>query len=395
MPEMSGLALLRHLRESRLWHNLPVIMLTDSAAREIVLAALQSGANEYLLKTGFNVQTLLERVRHCLGNGEAHRAAARYAPSSAPAHAVAAHRAMTDPSLAPRPSPPPAPAAARSAPLALSPSGAVAGPPSTARASIDALKQLHPIISPSQLLEHVARDAELRAFSSTVTQLINVTNNPDCSINQVANAILQDQVVALKVLKLANSVVYNRGEPVESVHSAVTRIGLHQIRQTVLNIGVIEGFSNDDLGSDLAIAPFWEHSIACGLIAAEITHARGGTVEDADMAFTLGLLHDVGRIILAQRLDGLYQQTLATAHDLQLPLELVETRLLTMNHADIMDGVLNMWRFPRRLIGPIVSHHHSLANLRQLAPVKVAQIGTLILADSLAHTHSCWEVAAI
>jgi hypothetical protein len=122
-----------------------------------------------------------------------------------------------------------------------------------------------------------------------------------------------------------------------------------------------------------------------GLIAAELVHARGGGVEAADHAFTAGLLHDVGRMVYAQEIPDLYRQVLEQADRLWLPLEQVESRMLLINHADMMEKLLTSWRLPRPLIAPIGMHHLSMGNVRRLAPNSVTEIGTLALANALAH----------
>ena len=82
--------------------------------------------------------------------------------------------------------------------------------------------------------------------------------------------------------------------PVSSIDLAVQRIGIAQIRQMVLSIGVIDRFSASMRSVRLDALKFWEHSIGCGLIAAEITRCRSGSTEEVDAAFTMSLLHDTG-----------------------------------------------------------------------------------------------------
>jgi putative nucleotidyltransferase with HDIG domain len=128
---------------------------------------------------------------------------------------------------------------------------------------------------------------------------------------------------------------------------------------------------------------FWEHSISTGIIAAEIAHSLND--KDVDLAFTMGLVHDIGRIIFAQELGDRYAEVFSVAKQLGLPLEAVETRLLLMNHADGMDRLLHRWNFPKELIDPIVFHHLSAGNIRRMAPQRLPKIATLGLANRLSH----------
>jgi len=163
----------------------------------------------------------------------------------------------------------------------------------------------------------------------------------------------------------------------------VVRIGLDRIRQTVLNVSVVERFSAVAFDESLNTSQFWEHAIGCGIIAAEIAH--GTTQKGTDAAFTMGLLHDVGRIVFAEQLGEQYVPVLAAARSLALPLEQVETRMLLLNHADVMDKLLRGWNFPHHLISPILLHHYSVGGMRASAPHQMNEALSLSLANRLAH----------
>jgi hypothetical protein len=179
--------------------------------------------------------------------------------------------------------------------------------------------------------------------------------------------------------------VYTRGEPVESVAKAVTRIGMAQIRQAVMNISVVESLSAGRTGDCLDVAAFWEHSIATGLIGAAITRCLGGSADGVDLAFTMGLIHDVGRLVYSDMLGGLYTRVTKTAAAMRLPLDEVESRMLLINHADAMDRILHKWRFPHELINPVAFHHLDLDGIRHMARTTFTEVATLALADKLAH----------
>ena len=101
--------------------------------------------------------------------------------------------------------------------------------------------------------------------------------------------------------------------------------------------------------------------------------------------FTAGLLHDVGRMLFAERLGDRYTEVIDTADKLGLPLETVESRLLLINHADLTDRLLRQWNFSPELINPIALHHLSVGNIRRMVPRMVEQVSTLALANRLAH----------
>ncbi len=245
------------------------------------------------------------------------------------------------------------------------------------------LKALKPMVSRSDLLKQIEGE-DLRAIKPAVQRVLALTGGSE-AIDTIAKAIKQDQALALKVLKVANSPVYTRGERVETVHKAVSRIGIEQIRTTVMSLGVIDRFGSVQLAGRIQADWFWEHSIACGLIASQIAQLRGLKSDAVDSMFTAGLLHDVGRSIYAERLGDRYAEVIAIADRLEMPLETVESRLLLINHADLTDRLLRQWNFSPELINPIALHHLSVGNIRRVAPRMAEAVATLGLANRLAH----------
>jgi len=260
-----------------------------------------------------------------------------------------------------------------------------AGPVSDPLDGVRTVKDLKPIMTRSEIQEHLDNCTELKGMSPTVAQILKITQSAHCSIDQVVKVVKQDHAVSLKILKLANSAAYTRGEPVDAVQKAIMRIGLTQIRQAVLNITVVDQFSDEDQDSQLSTPQFWEHSIATGLITAEITHTISDKTAELDIAFTMGLLHDIGRIVYLEMIGEQYQRVLKAAEALQAPLEQVESRMLLINHADAMDRILHKWKFPKDLVNPIALHQLSLGNIRRMAPNAINEVATLALANRLAH----------
>lgn len=379
----NGIDLIKTLRGLEKARQIPVIPLTGRGDRNVVLEIAQLGIKEYVLKSQFSMNDLMVRINRQLSHRDhvavpksGHTLGAKSVNIESSANSNVSSNSIV----------------AEGDHFDISPSDRTASPEGELEAnseidsqSADLLRSLKPITTREQTIEQIDKCAELKALSPTVSQLMGMTGSSECSLEQIARVIKRDQAIALKVLKIANSVVYSRGESVDTVQKALSRIGTSQIRQLVLNISVIDNFHLNGLGENFSTDLFWEHSIATGLIAAAITRFRHGNDREIDSAFTMGLLHDVARIVFAEQLGDMYKRVLDTAIRLQLPLEQVESRMLVLNHADLMDRVLTAWQFPKSLVEPIAMHHLSLGNIRNLAPHNITEISTLALADKLAH----------
>lgn len=391
LPVMPGLAVLQHIRADPRLKHLPVIILSAEGERDRIVEAVRLGVSGYLLKSQFSLKVMLESVTRVLVATDsivAGEGSVEPAPRAADAE---------PPIAAGKPGGPrePRPAGGAAVPECGGPTIPALAKPRKHEAGRNCpaervalslgsnLKSLRPLMTRSELLDRMSTDGELTGFSPTVSQVLKITASSACSMDQVAKAVGQDHAIALKVLKIANSSVYSRGDRVDTVHKAVLRIGMQNIRQAVLNIGVVERFGAVAFERHLSTPMFWEHSIACGIIAAELAHALRHA--EPDIAFTAGLLHDLGRVLYAERLGEQYTAVLEAAQSLQLPLEQVESRLLFMNHAEVMDKVLHAWKFPKDLVIPIMFHHVAPGDIKSVAARQVTEVLRLGLADRLAH----------
>ncbi len=387
MPVMDGLEFLKALRADEAHTKTPVILLTAVGERDYVVRAAKLGARDYLLKSSFSLQELMERIEHHLsGKGEV-----EHTPGQAPKPEGAAPTPKSKPAPAPGAFSPDNPNAISEAPVTKS----VADHPALQGIDLDgpdyrsherrveSLKQLTPILSRTEVKQYIDACEEVHGFSPSLMSLLKTIRNPNCTIDLIVKLASSDHGLALKLLKLANSAAFARGEPVDSVRKAIVRIGMGKLRDTALALGVVEHFSSERYGGLVHLGEFWEHSISCGLISAHLATAVGNI--DPDAAFTMGLLHDLGRLVMIQQLGDHYDQVMEMSRLTRLPLEQVEGRMLLFTHADVLDRALHTWQFPRNIISPVVFHHLSANNLRIHARKYLTESTILVLANRLSH----------
>ena len=315
MPDMDGLAVLRAIRANPQWLKLPVIMLTDRAEKGAVVEAARHGVTRYLLKSKFSVEVLVTQLEAVLQPTAAGATEKRHAPAS-PAHGT------TAPEIAP----------CRSDSLhAKCPEGVP-------------LNELTPLLTSAECTRLVTKGLDVRPLGATVQNVIAATSSAASSAEYVAKSVSQDQSLAIRVLKLANSSAYTRGRPVESVKDAVQRVGISEVRSMVMALGVLDHY-DQGTHEQLDLRMFWEHSTACGLIAAGL--AKSLRLKKPDEFFLWGTLHDIGRLILLENVSEVYAQVFKVAGSLGLPLDQVESKIMTLNHCDILEHALKHWKFPR------------------------------------------------
>lgn len=226
----------------------------------------------------------------------------------------------------------------------------------------------------------ITRDALLAAvrdlppLPSVVLELVESLGHEDLSASQYAAKISRDQALAAKTLRLANSSFYGRGGRVRSVAEAIGVLGLRTVRGVVTAVGLAGSFRRQP-GFDHDT--FWRHSIGSALCAQSLASELGR--DDGDLAFTVGLLHDIGRLALASTFGPAYAEVERWRRDNDCPASDGELAVLGTDHADFGGLIARQWNFPPAIVEAIRRHH---------APPVAAELtltGIVHVADAIAH----------
>lgn len=189
-------------------------------------------------------------------------------------------------------------------------------------------------------------------------QIQKVINDPKVSAGQIAAILSEDPAMSVKVLKLTNSAFYGLSREVESVKQAVVVVGMEAIKNLVLSASVIDMFKGKDYDQEFQ-EQFWRHSLAtafCSRIIARRLKTRG--MIDPDSGFSGGLLHDIGKIIVACYLPEQYKAYAAAratekeATDFDL-----EAKTIGFTHNQVGSLLAVQWKLPQKLNDAITWHH--------------------------------------
>ncbi|MGP1680042.1 MAG: HDOD domain-containing protein [Burkholderiales bacterium] len=225
-------------------------------------------------------------------------------------------------------------------------------------------------------LQTVVADLDrLPALPEVVQDLMDYLQRPEVDVGQVAYRIARDPALAAKLLRVANSSFYGLQSQVATVPDALVVLGLRAVRTLVTGAAVVTHFQTlAAVGYDQRA--FWLHSAGTALCARALARELGANTENA---FTAGLLHDIGRLILAARFPEAYRRVAAyrAGHDCH-PIE-AEHEVLGFDHAQIGAALAARWKFPAGIAAAIAGHH---APMDQPAD---SLAGVIHLADVMAH----------
>lgn len=199
---------------------------------------------------------------------------------------------------------------------------------------------------------------------------------PEPSLLAVVGVLEQDIGISAKLLQLVNSSFFGIGRRVTTVRGAVDLLGVGVVRGLVLSTEIfrtfrireaIDGFSADDLN---------RHSLEVAFLARRMAQDRG-LAEDAH---SIGLLHDVGKLVLAERVPGQYGAVIRRAAEDGVPLPLVERDEFGVTHAEVGAFLLGLWNLPELIVQGVGAHHSRGVVEEALRPGDLVRI-----ANALAH----------
>jgi HD-like signal output (HDOD) protein/CheY-like chemotaxis protein len=201
----------------------------------------------------------------------------------------------------------------------------------------------------------VAGLGRIPSLPSLYTELVTLLEREDTGVGEVARLVRQDLGVASQVLKLANSVHFASSRPVSEIGQAIARVGMDSLRALVLFRGLLSTFDTR-LPQGLDLEKLWFHSfqVATGVRRLTILEGQTGL---ADMAFSVGLLHDVGLVVLATDPSHRYAAVLERAQLGRIPLTVLEHETYGVDHAQVGAHLLSLWGLPSSFCRPIREHH--------------------------------------
>ncbi len=197
---------------------------------------------------------------------------------------------------------------------------------------------------------------DLPSVPATLARVIQITNRPDATAEQVANVVMFDQSLATKVLRLANSAYFGRRGKAETVTEAVVMLGFSSVRNLAASASVVDALFPKQLFPGFSWQDMWAHSVICGL-AAEGIYSRMMGSGSSESAFLAGLLHDVGKLVLARALPQRFIQVVDACQGYGYQMLQAESNILGVNHATVGGELAQQWEFPSTLTAGIRYHY--------------------------------------
>jgi HD-like signal output (HDOD) protein len=215
--------------------------------------------------------------------------------------------------------------------------------------------------------------SQLPTLPVLLAQVERALANEMTGVHALGQIIERDPALATKLLKVANSALFTRGDPITTIGAAVTRLGLRQVRSVCLAVGVVRAFGT---ARTLDHRRYWEHSAAVALLAERLTQRcqRYAHIEGAE-AYVAGLVHDVGLLILDQFFPAEFAATQEETDAEARPRWQVEIERLGIDHGEVAGNLLARWQLPGKVIAAVTFHHRPDG-----CPAEAARLAELVWA---------------
>ena len=194
----------------------------------------------------------------------------------------------------------------------------------------------------------------LPSMPGIAIKLIEAIQKPDPDVREIARLISADAALSAKVLKIINSPIYGLVRKITTIEQAIRLLGLNSVKNLALGLILKTSFLNKKLNS-LNLAGFWRDSLV-GAIAAKLLADRI-KVKNAEDAFFLGLLENIGSLTLAYLLPDQYSVVQSAVQTRKISLQEAENEVFGFNHADVGALLTRSWGLPETFHIPIHYHH--------------------------------------
>ena len=233
---------------------------------------------------------------------------------------------------------------------------------------------------------------QLEPVPPIATQILALTEDPDSSLAEISDLILNDPALTANLLKICNSAFFSLPRQVESVRDAISLMGLDQIVEIVLFNGLSASFKKEMVGYGLGERELWRHAVSSAHVAG-ILADRFGASQNKHLIYTAALVKDIGKLILGRFVAFSYEQINILVQSQGQSFNDAEHEIIGMNHEELGALVGKKWNFSDKMIYIIRHHHLSDESARQdletalvyLADIICMMMGICTGADGLSY----------
>ncbi len=298
--------ILEHIKNDKKLQQIPIIISTNQATREVIIKARELGANGFITKP-FDKASLIKQIKLALNI-----------------------RDLTSTSKLPK---------------------KIDRSHGTRRKL--SLKTINDERLKSRIMQKIE---EVPSLPAIVYKVMELVNSEKSSASDFEKVVAHDQALAARMLRMANSSFYSLSRKVSTISDAVVYLGHNTIRSLVLGASTSSLFKRSLPAYGYKREGLWQHANIVASLSREIASAAHLTPEEIENCYVSGLLHDIGKLILGPFAQEQVDSFIAQIQEGKELAE-VEKKLLGFTHGEIGRILLDKWKLPRNLVETVHYHH--------------------------------------
>jgi len=220
------------------------------------------------------------------------------------------------------------------------------------------------LMGETAIFKKLDRIDELLTLPTIAMEVNSMLQNMETSIKMLSDIIEKDQAIASKILRLVNSAFFGFPSKINNIPHALMVLGFNTVRNAVMSVSVIDTLSMKNVPNGWDIEEFWKHSLAVAVTSR--TLAEKTKLGSPDNCFMGGLLHDIGKIILAQFFREIVLQILTLAGDEKISFSDTEKEINSIAHDQIGGYLVKQWKLPSDLVDAVRYHHSTTTKVYDL-----------------------------
>lgn len=226
----------------------------------------------------------------------------------------------------------------------------------TLSAALKSIGALDEFLRDETLKELAGRLRALPSFPARYLEIMKAIEAEDTPMEVICRLVVEDPGLTAKVLQVANSAAMGFREKIVDPLEAVQLLGLNTIRALALSAHVFASFTPSQR-INFPMDALWDHLMCSGERARAIMQAEGADATASESAYTAGILHDIGKLMLADSFPAEFQQALGQAATRDLPFHEIEMEIFGATHAGLAAYLLGLWGLPSPIVEAVAFHH--------------------------------------
>jgi HD-like signal output (HDOD) protein len=248
----------------------------------------------------------------------------------------------------------------------------------TLRSTIARICAIDAWLGDEKLKSLVARIGSLPSIPSIYYRVLKALETADTATDQIADIIAQDPAMTAKILQLVNSAFFGIPRQISNPLEAVQMLGVGTIRCLTLSLHLFNCFDPSKLKS-FSIGELWNHSMSVGLVAKRLARIEDLDQAAIDECYVGGMLHEIGKLMLAAGLPALYDQAIEISRDRAINLYFAERQVFGATHSEVGAYLLGLWGLPAPVVEVLLLHHDPAKSpIRELGPLTIVHFANVI-----------------